>query len=156
MSQSIAQQVMALQEMDIRELQEKYRSLYGIAEPSEKRGKKAAAQDIPCNRRQLVAKLAYRIQELAFGGLSLQAREKLRDIADETERREQSKGPEFLPGTRFVREFRNKTYEVVATEDGFTWDGKPFPSLTAAAKAISGTHQSGLRFFGVKSGRGKK
>ena len=138
MSDSVVKQVMELQEMDARALRKKWRSLYDSDPPTS-------------NSRQLVARLAYRIQERAYGGLSRQAREKLGEIADELERTDADKGPEFLPGTRFVRDYRGKHIEVIATENGFTWEGQPYKSLTAAAAAITGCHRNGRRFFGVKT-----
>lgn len=55
------------------------------------------------------------------------------------------------PGTKLVREWQGKVHEVLALEDGqFAYGGKTYPSLTVIAREITGTHQSGPRFFGLK------
>ncbi len=54
------------------------------------------------------------------------------------------------PGTRFVREWQNEVHEVQAIDTGdFVYRGKMYRSLSLIAKAITGTHQSGPRFFGI-------
>ena len=54
-------------------------------------------------------------------------------------------------GTRFVREWQGETHEVLAIEsEAFAYRGKIFRSLTVIARAITGTHQSGPRFFGLR------
>lgn len=53
------------------------------------------------------------------------------------------------PGTRLIREWQGKTYQVLVTADGFEWDGRRFKSLSAIARTITGTRWSGPAFFGV-------
>lgn len=55
------------------------------------------------------------------------------------------------PGTRLIREWQGKTYEVTVLEDGYLWQGKPYRSLSQIATSITGTRWSGPRFFGVKT-----
>ena len=59
--------------------------------------------------------------------------------------------PLLLPGTRLVREWQGKTYQVVVLERGYEFDGRPYRNLTQIARTITGAHQSGLRFFGIKA-----
>ena len=68
----------------------------------------------------------------------------------ETGRAAPDTGPKLRPGARLVREWRDKTHVVTVTEDGFEYDGRTHPSLTAIAKRITGAHRSGPRFFGLR------
>lgn len=58
--------------------------------------------------------------------------------------------PSLRPGARLIREWQGKTYAVIVLERGYEHDGRQYRSLTQVARAITGTHQSGLRFFGVR------
>ena len=51
------------------------------------------------------------------------------------------------PGTHLVREWNGRTYQVEVVDNGYRFDGKTYPSLTAITKQITGTHWSGPRFF---------
>ncbi len=57
------------------------------------------------------------------------------------------------PGARLIREWNGETHEVLVTEEGFQWRGQKWRSLSAIAREITGTHWSGPRFFGVRTGR---
>ena len=57
--------------------------------------------------------------------------------------------PRLLPGTSLVRDYKQKRHVVRVLERGFEWEGERFLSLSAVAKAISGSHCSGLAFFGL-------
>ena len=60
--------------------------------------------------------------------------------------------PAVKSGTRFVREWNGKTHEVLASGNGeFVYRDKAYRSLSAIAKVITGSHQSGPRFFGLNS-----
>ena len=54
------------------------------------------------------------------------------------------------PGTRLLREWQGSTHEVLVTQSGFDHAGKSYKSLSAIARAITGTQWSGPTFFGVK------
>jgi hypothetical protein len=104
------------------------------------------------SRDLLVRALAYRVQELAHGGLPKATARKLATLAAEFGR----DGPisaeprvPIKPGARLVREWRGRTHVVTATEDGFAYAGKAYPSLTGIAWAITGARWSGPRFFGL-------
>ncbi|MEO1746265.1 MAG: DUF2924 domain-containing protein, partial [Pseudomonadota bacterium] len=64
-------------------------------------------------------------------------------------KRRRPEPPVLHAGMQLVREWNGRTYVVDVTDDGFRLDGKPFRSLTKLAKHITGTHQSGPRFFGL-------
>ena len=57
--------------------------------------------------------------------------------------------PRLRPGTRLVRSWQGRTYSVLVTEHGFVMDDREYPSLSRIAQAVTGTHWSGPRFFGI-------
>lgn len=64
--------------------------------------------------------------------------------------------PSLRPGARLIREWQGKTYAVIVLERGYEHDGRQYRSLTQVARAITGTHQSGLKFFGLRERKGLK
>ena len=104
-------------------------------------------------RTYLESRIAYKLQEREFGGLATHVRRKLELIGETGEipnhkRRAES---ELAPGTTLVREYNGITYRVRVLDDGrFDLDGRPFKSLSAVARAITGTQYSGPVFFGLK------
>ena len=115
----------------------------------------------PYNRRFLESRLAYRIQELAYGGLSRATLERLEVLAetldggDVTKRRQRVKDRP-ITGTRLIREWQGVEHCVTVLDDGFEYQGRPYRSLSAIARAITGTRWNGLIFFGLKNQRGAK
>jgi hypothetical protein len=113
------------------------------------------------NRRFLESRLAYRIQELAYGGLSRATQERLEVLAenldggDVTKRRQRVKDRP-ITGTRLIREWQGVEHGVTVLDDGFEYQGRPYRSLSAIARAITGTRWNGLIFFGLKNQRGGK
>jgi hypothetical protein len=111
------------------------------------------------NRRFLESRLAYRIQELAYGGLSRATLERLEVMAetldggDVTKRRQRVKDRP-ITGTRLIREWQGVEHCVTVLDDGFEYQGRPYRSLSAIARAITGTRWNGLIFFGLKNQRG--
>jgi len=104
------------------------------------------------SRDLLVRGISYRIQELEHGGLGKATRRKLKTLARmfRTEGRvAPDPGLSLKPGARLVREWHGRTHAVTVTEDGFEYAGASYPSLTKVAKAITGAHWSGPRFFGL-------
>ena len=96
--------------------------------------------------------IAYRIQEIAFGGLSKATLRRLATLAAEFEsdgRIATPVKPRIKPGARLVREWHGRTHAVVVTEDGFEFEGKLHRSLTSIARKITGAGWSGPRFFGL-------
>lgn len=57
--------------------------------------------------------------------------------------------PALTHGTRLIREWNGRTISVEVVEEGFAWDGRTWRSLSEIAKAVTGAHWSGPRFFGV-------
>lgn len=56
----------------------------------------------------------------------------------------------LMPGTRLLREWQGQTHHVTVVEGGFAYDGRTWRSLTAIARAITGTPWSGPLFFGLR------
>ena len=54
------------------------------------------------------------------------------------------------PGTILVREWQGITHHVTVVADGFIWNGGTHSSLSAIARAITGTKWNGPRFFGLR------
>ena len=143
MSESVLAQLAALKLAPVADLKRKWRDLFDREPP-------------PYNRRFLESRLAYRIQELAYGGLSEEALERLDAIADELEgkatkaRRAAATGRP-IAGTRLIREWQGKEHCVTVRRDDFEYQGRPYKSLSAVARHITGTNWNGLVFFGLKN-----
>jgi hypothetical protein len=93
------------------------------------------------------------MQGLALGGLRPEPQRQLRRIAQqfkETGEAMLRARPELKPGTRLVREWQGRTYDVLVLDDGFSWQGTRYRSLSAIARQITGTAWSGPLFFGLK------
>ena len=110
------------------------------------------------NRRYLESRLAYRIQELAYGGLKPETVKRLEALGEQldggniTTRRIRADLTPIV-GTRLLREWQGAEHVVTVTADGFEWQGRPYRSLSAIARAITGTRWNGLVFFGLKNHR---
>jgi hypothetical protein len=104
------------------------------------------------SRDLLLRGIAYRRQELQYGGLGKATRRKLKTLAKmflTTGRVGPDPGLALKPGARLVREWHGRTHTVTVTEDGFEYAGTSYESLTKIAKKITGAHWSGPRFFGL-------
>lgn len=97
--------------------------------------------------------LAYRIQELAYGGLALSTRTKLKKIATDIRDGKQISlltEIRIKVGTRLVREWGGQTHTVEAVDDGFLYRDKRYSNLSEIAGVITGSRWSGPLFFGIK------
>ena len=140
MTTAILTQVAALPAMPTDKLKAMWRELTGTEPP-------------PYNRTFLVKRLAYRLQELAFGGLSAQAERRLDDLADELDGKKKPKPKDMtapIAGTKLIREWQGVQHEVTALAEGFEWQGRRYQSLSAVARAITGTRWNGPLFFGLR------
>lgn len=61
--------------------------------------------------------------------------------------------PTLQAGSRLIREWHGKVYEVTVLENGYRWQGKTYRSLSPIAQMITGTKWSGPRFFGLKESK---
>ena len=116
----------------------------------------------PFNRRYLESRLAYRIQELAYGGLKPETIRRLERLGEELDggdrvrRSIRADRDRPITGTRLLREWQGVEQIVTVTADGFEWQGRPYKSLSAIARAITGTRWNGWVFFGLKNHRGRR
>jgi hypothetical protein len=95
--------------------------------------------------------IAYRLQEQRLGGVSRSIKSVLRQLARQPQEVKR-KGPsprKLTIGTRLVRDWHGVGHTVTVLRDGFEYGGKQWRSLSAIAKAISGSHCSGPGFFGL-------
>ncbi len=156
MKLNIATEVTALEQMTVGQLQQRYVEVFG--EPVRSR-----------HKQYLIRRIAWRLQANAEGGLSeraLRRAEELANIADvrvtpprtatgvatttttapavATDRR--------LPpaGTALTRRYKGRTISVTILPDGFEYDGERYRSLSAVAKAVTGSHMNGFRFFKIE------
>ena len=135
----------ALKAMTVRELKAEWQNLMGTPAPNN-------------SHTYLQQRLAYRVQELAFGGLTNPVIRMLDALADEVEGKSVRKSVIADPrnpviGTRLVREWDGTEYVVTILKDGFDWQGRRYKSLSAIARGITGTQWNGYRFFGLRESR---
>jgi len=133
-----------LPELDLGELRQQWRTLY-----------KAEASP-HLSRELLLRAVAYRIQEVTLGGLRTGPQRQLRQISQQLKQTGAANTPprpELKPGSRLVREWRGRTYEVLVLDGGFSWQDTHHRSLSALARKITGTAWSGPLFFGLKPNR---
>jgi hypothetical protein len=130
--------------LDIGELRQQWRGLYKTQPPPN------------LSRELLVRAVAHRIQELALGGLRPEPRRQLLRIAQQFKQTGEATiraRAELKPGTRLMREWRGRTYDVLVLDEDFSWQNTRYRSLSAIARKITGTAWSGPLFFGLKPNR---
>jgi hypothetical protein len=129
-----------LPEHGLAELRQQWRALYKSDPPH-------------LSRELLLRAIACRMQEVAFGGLRSEHGHQLRQIVEEFNQTGEIRRRarlELKSGTRLVREWRGRTYEVLVLDDRFSWQGTEYRSLSAVARKITGSAWSGPLFFGLK------
>ena len=144
MEPTVLQQVAALRKMPLKALRQRWKALFGTEPPA-------------YSAEHIVRRLAYRLQELHYGGLADAAQRRLAKEAEglasavgKGPKRAPRRGAGLAQGTRLVREYHGQRHEVTVCHDGtFEYGGRQFRTLSAVAKAISGQHCSGPRFFGL-------
>jgi len=156
---SVLAQIQALEQMTVKELRAKHLELYGFPSRSK-------------HKRQLFKRLAWRVQELKWGGLSDDTLQRLREIEDDRDarflpprkpvvRRQTTPAPkprqgDLMPGTMLEREYQGETHTVAILEDGVEYLGRRFRSLSGVAREITGTQWNGKRFFGLVDAKGAR
>jgi Protein of unknown function (DUF2924) len=123
------------------------------------------------NKTWLVKRIAWRLQALAEGDLSVRARRRAAELAHDADLRLSPPRPAATPpvsaadrrpgkrndrlppaGTLLSRPYKGTTVQVRVLERGFLYQGTIYPSLSAVAKAITGSHCSGYLFFRLSKG----
>jgi hypothetical protein len=131
-----------LKTMSVNELKAEWQILFDAPAPNN-------------SRSFLESRLAYRIQELTFGGPDKQTRRLLDLLADEVNgtltRKARIADPRNpVVGTKLIREWEGVPHTVTVLKEGFEWGGKRYKSLSAVARTITGTQWNGYRFFGLR------
>ena len=139
---SVVAQLAALRKMSVVELKQRWETLFGTPAPNN-------------SRSYLEVRLGNRIQELMLGGLSRDTRRVLDLLVKELDGKNTRKAIMTDPrkpvlGTRLLREWDGAEHSVTVLRDGFDWQGRKFKSLSAVARAITGTQWNGYRFFGLR------
>jgi hypothetical protein len=132
----------ALKAMSVNELKTEWQALFDAPAPNN-------------SRTFLESRLAYRIQELIYGGPDKQTRRLLDLLADEVEgtltRKAQIADPRNpVVGTKLIREWDGIAHTVTVLKEGFEWGSQRYKSLSAVARAVTGTRWNGYRFFGLR------
>jgi len=99
--------------------------------------------------------LAYGLQAEILGALDGESRRLLDASASPEEAAQRAvqvrrSSARLRPGTILGREWNGRFHRVTVLSDGFSWNGKTYPSLSTIALAITGTRWNGPRFFGLR------
>lgn len=150
MTPKVAQQVETLRDMTVAELREQYAIVFGEHTRSS-------------NKDFLRKRIAWRLQANEEGGLSDRALRRAKELANDADLRLLAPAARTvvrpfrpshdrrlpMPGTVLQREYRGQTVTVTVLDAGFDYAGQVYRSLTAVAKAVTGSHWNGLLFFGL-------
>ena len=140
-----------LQAMAVPELVERYQAVFGKP-PRTK------------HRAWLWRRIAWKVQEQRFGGLSEVAKRRLDELIAEIDIPElrqrvvrgkvngKRRGGEPPAGTVLKRTWKGQEIHARSVEGGWEHEGVLYRSLTALAQAVTGTHTSGPAFFGLAKG----
>jgi hypothetical protein len=129
---------MALQNKSTKELNDLWDKMFGVP-------------PAVASKQHMIAKIAYRIQELAYGGVDEATKNKIQVAAKEIKRPKAVCSKKFRPmiGTKIMKEYKGNIIEVLVVSDGFSYAGEVYKSLSSIATKITGTKWNGLKFFGV-------
>ena len=164
MNAALHQHVERLRQMTTAQLQSQYRELFG--QPSHSNHKD-----------YLFRRVAWRLHELAEGGLSERARQYALEIATEADLRlcapkrvetqpavriasASRRDPRVpAPGTQLIKRYKDATITITVLEEGYQYEERVYRSLSAIARKVTGTHWNGYVFFGLslrkEQGRGE-
>ncbi len=156
MPSNVGRELANLQRLTVSQLQDRYAEVFG--EPARTN-----------NRAWLLKRVAWRMQALAEGDLSERARQRAAELANDADLRlnpprlgppeappertcttaldTRPDGRLPLPGTIITRVYKGRTLQVQVLPQGFEFEGQVYRSLSAVAKAITGSHCNGFLFF---------
>jgi len=159
MTGNVGKELAALGRMTVKELRARYAEVFGEETPAH-------------NKTWLVRRIAWRLQALAEGDLSARARQRAAELANDADLR--MNPPKVLavaavpgepaepralrfkaddrlppPGTLLSRVYRGQAVQVKVLPNGFEYEGQVYRSLSAVAKAITGSHVNGYFFFNL-------
>lgn len=103
------------------------------------------------NKMFMIRKIAWRLQELAYGGLSDDTKVKISSLQRQPAKA--TKNKKYMPpvGTILERHYQGEDHRVLVLKDGFEYRHCKYKSLSEIATMITGTKWSGPRFFGLKA-----
>jgi len=152
---NIVNEVAALDRLTVGQLRQRFAELFGEATQAS-------------NRTWLVKRIAWRLQALAEGDLSQRARRRAAELARDADLRlnppqRQTTTPTATPepvrlptpvddrlpppGTILTRPYKGQLVQVQVLTEGFAYAGRVYTSLSAVAKAVTGSHTNGYHFF---------
>jgi len=158
MALNIGKEIAALKRMTVTELRDKHIEVFG----EENRSR---------HKTYLIKRIAWRIQSQAEGDLSERARQRALKLATDADLRTRppdeaaTKGSGNtktvpvvidhdsrlpMPGAIITREYKGETIQVAVLPKGFEYEGEIYKTLSAVAKAITGSHWNGFHFFNLK------
>ena len=156
MEKTINVEIVGLKIKTIPELQKEFEALFD--------GQKASSD----NKVYIIRRIAYRLQELEYGGLSQKMQNRFKElialydpvnnkairpkVSVETQARTKTRGRDTrlpIPGTIITKDYRGKKHQVKILEKGFEYEGKIYRHLTAIADKITGAHWNGYNFFNL-------
>jgi hypothetical protein len=136
MSDSVLTRLAALKTAPVTELKRQWRDLFETEPP-------------PYNRRFLESRLAYRIQELAYGGLKPETVKRLEELGEQLYgtggnrvMRRIRHDDKPVTGTRLIREWQGVEHTVTVRDEDYEYQGRPYKSLSSIARAITGTRRT--------------
>jgi hypothetical protein len=135
---SVTRQVIELEYKTAAELREIYSNLF----PDK--------TNANAGKEHLIHKIAYRIQELAYGGLDESTKLALEAAAKNKNIFVKAKHSDLIAGTKICKEYQGVVHQVEVTSSGFEYNGKKWKSLSAIATYITGTRWNGPRFFNLR------
>lgn len=162
MSLNVGREMTTLQQMTVKQLRQRYVEVFG----EETNGH---------NKPWLIRRIAWRIQAQAEGGLSERVRRLAAELANDADMRmnpplvrDEAPVEEVVirelpfrpnerlppPGTIIVRKYQGRHLQVRVLNHGFDFEGTIYRSLSAVAKAITGSHYNGYQFFRLTRKRG--
>lgn len=168
MAVDVAKEVAAMRQMTVLDLRRKYAGVFG----EECRSR---------HKQFLIKRIIWRMQANVEGDLSERAQRRAEELANDADLRVQaprrtnatavdgtpravatgtvvcppdSRLP--LPGNVLAREYKGRDIRVTVLEKGFEFEGEVYRSLSAIAKAVTGSHWNGYHFFGLKNGKEAK
>ncbi len=141
-SNQLAREIAGLSSLSVKHLKERWRSLYSTEPPPR------------ISRELLTRALAYRLQERALGGLKPSTLRLLERISKSPTSRDSVRivpARKTAPGTVLIREWQGSRHQVTVLDNGVSYRGQRYRSLSEVARAITATRWSGPMFFGLKA-----
>jgi hypothetical protein len=157
MNLNVGKELAGLQRLSVKELRHRYAEVFGEGTNTG-------------NKTWLIKRIAWRLQALAEGDLSERARRRAAELANDADLRlsppkikpvpteatgrittgilsDKADDRLPMPGAIITREYKGQMLQVRVLAKGFEYAGEMYKSLSAVAKAITGSHCNGFAFF---------